>query len=197
MWTKNSVNFNCKFYNLQGAVCNPKPVQKPHPPIMIGAWGNRMLKLTAEVADAWNIADDPSPEVFQEKFAVIARRCKEIGRNPEEIERTWSGHVILDANAQALKNKIADLREKIMMNPEMGGAYFQLPSGEMVKVDADYLIERSIHGTPSECVSQLLKLTEAGVDHFILFFWDFPNKQMMNLFSSTVMPHLRENVPLD
>ncbi|MFI5449765.1 MAG: hypothetical protein ACHQ03_08380 [Candidatus Bathyarchaeia archaeon] len=66
-----------------------------------------------------------------------------------------------------------------------------MPSGEMVKVDADYLIERSIHGAPSECVSQLLKLTEAGVDHFILFFWDFPNKQMMNLFAPKVMPNLR------
>ena len=190
LWQKDSVDFHGKFYHLNGAVCNPKPIQKPHPPIMIGAWGKKMLRLTAEVADSWSIADDPSPAVFQEKFSIIKKRCDEIGRNPAEIERTWSGHVILESDPHLLKLKLAELKDKIMMNSDKKGNYFQLPSGEMTKVDADYLIEQSIHGTPNECTLKLRELTEAGVDHFILFFWDYPSKRVMNLFASQVMPNL-------
>ena len=68
----------------------------------------------------------------------------------------------------------------------------QLHSGEITKVDPDYLIQHSIHGSPADAVRQLTELKDAGVDHFILYFWDFPNKNVMKLFASKVMPKLRQ-----
>jgi len=69
----------------------------------------------------------------------------------------------------------------------------QLPSGEITKVDPEYLITKSIHGTPKDCISQISNLINAGVEHFILFFWDFPSKEGLNLFSNYVMPKLRNS----
>jgi alkanesulfonate monooxygenase SsuD/methylene tetrahydromethanopterin reductase-like flavin-dependent oxidoreductase (luciferase family) len=187
MWTQEETTYVGRFHSVSAAKAVPKPTQKPHPPIMIGAFGKKMLRLTAEVADAWNISDDPSPEIFKEKSELIDQHCLEIGRDPKTIERTWSGHVIIGEDSGSVKKRIQDLKQV------MSGASMQLPSGELVKVDPDYLIERSIHGTPSECISQVIRLIDAGTDHFILYFWDFPDKHDVSLFASTVAPKVRMN----
>ncbi len=90
MWTVESASFEGEYYKINNAVCNPKPIQKPTPPIMIGAFGEKMLRLTAEMADIWSIADDPSPEVIREKFEIISEYCRkefrrDSTRNPEKL----------------------------------------------------------------------------------------------------------------
>ena len=62
----------------------------------------------------------------------------------------------------------------------------------MTKVDPKYLIERSIHGQPFECLAQLKKLVEAGVDESVLYFWDFPRRQTFDIFTTKVMPALTD-----
>ena len=107
------MDFDGQFYKLRGAVCNPKPIQQPNPTIMLGAWGEKMLKLTAEAATAWNIADDPSPEVFKQKFEIIAKHCEKVGRSPDEIEKTWAGHVIIARTSNAVKEALGDLKQRM------------------------------------------------------------------------------------
>ena len=96
MWTQDIVTFSGKYCAAKGAVCEPRQAQQPHPPIMVGAWGKKMLQPTANLADAWNLADDPKPEVYKEKLEIIEERCKEIGRDPARIEKTWSGHILIE-----------------------------------------------------------------------------------------------------
>lgn len=55
LWTEDEVNFEGKYYRVNGAVLQPKPVQKPHPPLWFGGKGKKMLKLTAEMGDGWII----------------------------------------------------------------------------------------------------------------------------------------------
>ncbi len=90
--------------------------------------------------------------------------------------------MIIGKNSDDVKSTLQDLADR------MGGTQMQLPSGEMTKVDPEYLIERSIHGQPSECISQMKKLIDCGVDDFVLYFWDFPGRKTFDLFTGKVMP---------
>jgi len=72
---------------LTGAVCEPKPVQRPHPPVMIGGLGDRMLRVVAEHADIWNYPGPPDAR-FQERDQVLREHCAAIGRDPAGITRS-------------------------------------------------------------------------------------------------------------
>ena len=73
----------------------PKPVQKPHPPILIGGAGDRVLRIVAEHADIWNYPGPPSAE-FRRKDQVLAEHCAAIGRDPGEILRSMQTVVRCD-----------------------------------------------------------------------------------------------------
>jgi len=68
LWTEEEASFKGKHYSVNKAVCLPKPIQKPHPPILIGGGGNKMLRLIAKHADAWN-SGFVSPEGFEKEVA--------------------------------------------------------------------------------------------------------------------------------
>jgi len=80
---------------LRDAVCEPKPVQRPHPPIMIGGAGDRMLRVVAEHADIWNYPGPPSPE-FRQRDQVLRDHCATIGRDSDEIARSMQTIVRCD-----------------------------------------------------------------------------------------------------
>ena len=87
MWTEHSTDFNGKYYQVRGAICEPKPLQKPHPPILVGSGGVQLgLRYVARYADAWNSGGPP--EMFKEKIEILNRYCEEIGRDGEEIEKS-------------------------------------------------------------------------------------------------------------
>jgi alkanesulfonate monooxygenase SsuD/methylene tetrahydromethanopterin reductase-like flavin-dependent oxidoreductase (luciferase family) len=75
-------------YRLTGAVCEPKPVQRPHPPILIGASGNRALRVVAQHADIWDCPTWHGTEELRRRGAVLDRHCADIGRDPTEIVRS-------------------------------------------------------------------------------------------------------------
>jgi len=89
MWTEDGpFDFSGRYYQLHGAVCEPKPVQRPHPPIMIGAGGERMsLRVVAEHADVWNCPARTAEE-FRRKNAILDEHCAAAGRDPAEITRS-------------------------------------------------------------------------------------------------------------
>jgi alkanesulfonate monooxygenase SsuD/methylene tetrahydromethanopterin reductase-like flavin-dependent oxidoreductase (luciferase family) len=88
MWTaEEPFDFEGDSIRLTNAVCAPKPLQKPHPPILIGGSGDRVLGIVAEHADIWNYPGAPSTE-FQLKNQILNDRCLALGRNPDEIVRS-------------------------------------------------------------------------------------------------------------
>jgi F420-dependent oxidoreductase-like protein len=97
LWTEERTNFAGRYYRLTDAISNPKPVQKPHPPILIGAGGETMLRLTARYADAWNPSGPVGGDLGSavRASAQLDERCAEIGRDPTTIRRTaqlrWDG----------------------------------------------------------------------------------------------------------
>ncbi|MEK7278229.1 MAG: LLM class flavin-dependent oxidoreductase, partial [Chloroflexota bacterium] len=87
MWTENRAAFHGKYFHADDAILEPKPVQKPHPPIMIGGSGEQLtLRAVARLGNACNIFG--APEIVKQKYEILRRHCEKEGRNYDEIERT-------------------------------------------------------------------------------------------------------------
>jgi F420-dependent oxidoreductase-like protein len=88
LWTEPTTTFDGKHYQIEEAIAEPKPVQKPYPPIWIGGSGRkRTLRLVAEHADVWNMAGS-DPAEFTDLSGVLDRHCEDVGRDPAEIRRS-------------------------------------------------------------------------------------------------------------
>jgi alkanesulfonate monooxygenase SsuD/methylene tetrahydromethanopterin reductase-like flavin-dependent oxidoreductase (luciferase family) len=88
LWSEERSDFEGRYYRLDGAIANPKPLQKPHPPIWIGGSGERKtLRVVAEHADVWNAAGGDAAEVAR-LSAVLDGHCADVGRDPAEIRRS-------------------------------------------------------------------------------------------------------------
>jgi alkanesulfonate monooxygenase SsuD/methylene tetrahydromethanopterin reductase-like flavin-dependent oxidoreductase (luciferase family) len=89
LWTEPvPFDFNGSYVHLEGAFGSPKPVQRPHPPILIGGRSSATLRIVAEHADLWNIPGPGDGADLVERSARLDRYCAEIGRDPAAIVRS-------------------------------------------------------------------------------------------------------------
>jgi alkanesulfonate monooxygenase SsuD/methylene tetrahydromethanopterin reductase-like flavin-dependent oxidoreductase (luciferase family) len=99
LWTEDEpFDYNGAWHQLRGAFSNPKPVQQPHPPIMIAGRTTATLRVVAAHADLWNIAGGDIDDCVQ-RSAVLDRLCTEIGRDPTSITRSIHLRVSYDQPA--------------------------------------------------------------------------------------------------
>ncbi|MFN8591769.1 MAG: LLM class F420-dependent oxidoreductase [Thermomicrobiales bacterium] len=110
LWTQHLTDFDGRYYQLKGARCEPKPVQQPYPPIVIGGSGEQLtLRVAAQYADIWNFTN-ADVETFQHKVRVLHEHCAAIDRDPAEIELSVQVRVNYDdigAAAEALAPLVA------------------------------------------------------------------------------------------
>jgi F420-dependent oxidoreductase-like protein len=94
LFTEERTTFEGRYYRFKDAIANPKPIQKPHPPIWIGASGATTLRLTARHADVWNISGGDAAAV-KDVIGRFDEACGQVGRDPSEIRRSiqffWDG----------------------------------------------------------------------------------------------------------
>ena len=95
LWTNDRTTLDGRYYKFKDAIGNPKPIQKPHPPIWIGAGGLQMMAVVARFADVWNSAGASTPQVAAEQSKMLDAACEEAGRDPSSIRRSiqhgWDG----------------------------------------------------------------------------------------------------------
>ena len=115
-------NFTGAYYSLTDARCEPKPVQRPHPPIAIGGNGpTRTLRTVAKWAQHWNSLSD-GPETWKKHHEILLQRCAEVGRDPKEIDCSvnlrWTGDVgALGEQAAAFAEAGADIAIVGLIHP--------------------------------------------------------------------------------
>lgn len=102
MWSEEAAfDFAGRYYQLKGAVCEPKPIQRPGPPILLAASGERLaLRLAAEHANLW-IGSSTDVREFRRKAEILDDYCRAIGREPSEIARLQQFIVSFDDVAGA------------------------------------------------------------------------------------------------
>jgi F420-dependent oxidoreductase-like protein len=105
LFTNETTTFEGKHYRMTEARCEPKPVQKPHPPFTLGGMGEkRMLKIAAMFADDWNYPGGP-PEDLARKVEILHKHCATVGRDPAEI--TTSCHLFVSDSPQETAERAA------------------------------------------------------------------------------------------
>jgi alkanesulfonate monooxygenase SsuD/methylene tetrahydromethanopterin reductase-like flavin-dependent oxidoreductase (luciferase family) len=90
MWTQDVFDFHGRYYTLEANRNEPKPIQRPGPPLLIGGWGNRMMRLIAENADIWNVPGPPHNtfDWLTDRARRLDAECARIGRDPRDITRS-------------------------------------------------------------------------------------------------------------
>ena len=168
-WTQEKANFQGKHYQLKDAVCEPKPLQKPHPPITVGGTGELLMrKATAPYADRFDWGFLPSIEAYKHKLGVLENDCREIGRNFGEIEKScWpGGQVLIAQNSRELTEMVSKHKP--------------------ANVSLDDFKKTALEGTPDECIEQLQVYVDLGVTYFMLFFGDLPSLDGLRVFAEDV-----------
>jgi alkanesulfonate monooxygenase SsuD/methylene tetrahydromethanopterin reductase-like flavin-dependent oxidoreductase (luciferase family) len=159
MWTQERVTFEGTHYRVIDARCEPGPA--PPPPIAVGAFGPRMLRLTARHADWWNVSST-SIARYRELVDGLERACAETGRDPATLRRVWSGGCAC-APTEAEVAKLA---------------------GDRLQVGEDLV------GTPAQVIEQMQPFVELGVDCFLLDCGGFPLLTTVETLVDEVIPVL-------
>jgi alkanesulfonate monooxygenase SsuD/methylene tetrahydromethanopterin reductase-like flavin-dependent oxidoreductase (luciferase family) len=172
MWTKEVTDFSGKYYTVKGALNNPKPVQKPHPPILIGGSGQRLMKCAAQFADNWNFPVQPTltPEEYGPVAATFDEYCRQVGRSPKEVVKSMMFRCIIDKKIDRVREKVKRLK----------------PDWESLDVFMKRLI-----GTPQQCIEKLNAFKEKGLEYCIIHFEDATDFESMELFAEEVIPALK------
>jgi F420-dependent oxidoreductase-like protein len=104
LWKEPRTNFHGRYFHAEDAILEPKPVQRPHPPVMIAGGGEQLtLRAVARLADACNVGG--SPDAVQHKFDVLRRHCETEQRSYDAIERTCIISFLLARDAASLAAK--------------------------------------------------------------------------------------------
>jgi alkanesulfonate monooxygenase SsuD/methylene tetrahydromethanopterin reductase-like flavin-dependent oxidoreductase (luciferase family) len=172
LWTEDKVTFKGKYYSVNDAVSLPKPVQKPYPPILVGGGGDKMLRVIARHANAWDCGFESLEDVKKE-IARLETACAEVGRNRAEIENTFQSRLVIsEAEEDALK-RTEKWREERQGSPE----------------DPDWRF--AVKGSPETCAKMLKDYVDTGITHFTLLIADVASLKPLRLFADRVIPEFR------
>jgi len=181
MWTQDRASYEGRYYRIREAVCEPKPLQKPHPPIWIGGGGERLLLRTvAKYADGWNIPA-VTPEDYAHKLEVLEKHCLEVGRDFGEIEKTLENRILISQDKNEIK-RVVNWLESFYVRIFPGIPATLRPH--------EKLGELYILGNLEECTQKIGEYVDAGVEHLTLYFLDFPSLKSVRLLAEEVMPSL-------
>lgn len=121
LWTQELSDFDGRFYTLENARCEPKPAQRPHPPITIGGTGEKlMLRVVARHADRWNFNGKEVAE-FERLNVVLDEHCAAVGRDPSTITRSVQRHMTGDfpAEAELVASFVRAGASHVVLNPRI------------------------------------------------------------------------------
>jgi len=169
MWTDAETTYDGRHFQLKGAQCDPKPVQQPHPPIWIGGGGEQLtLRVVARHADRSNFGG--KPEEFAHKCEVLKGHCAAVGRDYDEIAKTWSPEVFIRETEQ----EVIDAGTRSFW----GEPFESWRAGNLV-------------GTPEQVAEKLQTYIDLGCTGFVPWCSDYPEHETLRLFAEKVLPQVR------
>jgi F420-dependent oxidoreductase-like protein len=169
LWSEPEATYEGRIYSVAGAQCDPKPLQKPHPPIWIGGGGEQLtLRVVARHADRSNFGG--KPEEFAHKCEVLKDHCRAVGRDYDEITKTWSPDLFIRETEAELA--AADPQS------QWGEPFDSWKAGNLV-------------GTPEQVAAKVQQYIDLGCTGFYPWCSDYPETESVRLFAEKIVPQLR------
>jgi F420-dependent oxidoreductase-like protein len=168
MWTEEepAATFNGRYYQINNAYCNPKPIQKPSPPIMVGGSGERYtLKIVAKYADACNLYG--SAETVKRKLSILNEHCKSVGRDYDSILKTKLGFIIIDNDKEMVKKRVQQIISK--------------------GIPEERIREFLMYGTPEEVLKQIELLEDVGTQYLIVDVEPYRELEALEIFGNSIV----------
>jgi F420-dependent oxidoreductase-like protein len=173
LFTQETTTFRGRHFTLTDARCEPKPLQK-NPRLWVGGMGEkRLLRMTAEYADGWNVPFI-SPQLFAQKNQVLTQWCEKLGRAPESILRTVNLGLAIGGNPAEAQKKRDGLRA------QFGSALSFMEPGMLI-------------GTPQQVIDRIGEYARAGSEWIILALRAPFDVEGLHVFVDEVMPRFRDS----
>ena len=171
LWTEDEVTHNGKHFKLKDARLEPKPMQKPCPPIWIGGDSLAIKRIVAEIGDGW-IPVLPTPGQLAQGVKEIEAQMRELGRDPKRLHVAYGGSccALIAENEELVK----ELAEPLIRS--MGKPLEELTC---------------LIGTPEQCMQKVELYQKARAQEIVAGFYDFPSLDGLRLFAKTVIPRAR------
>ncbi|MCZ6663407.1 MAG: LLM class F420-dependent oxidoreductase [Actinobacteria bacterium] len=176
MWTEDVVDYEGRYYNLKGAICQPKPLQEPHIPIWVAGGGEQLtLNIAARHAQYTNFAS--SVEEFVHKSEVLKGHCETMGTDYDAIVRSSNFNIFCAETQAEADEKVEGLKDQLMRYvPE-----------DRAELQTDFY--RGSSGTPEKIIENLREWEKAGMSYAIVNFADTAyDTSSLELFAREVIP---------
>jgi len=176
MWTEHEVDYEGRYYRLQGAICQPKPAQSPHIPFWIAGGGEKLtLRIAAQHARYTNFGDDP--EEFAHKSSVLAKHCDDVGTDYGAITRSSNFNIVCAESETETEEKIRWVEDRMS----------NFVSAERAARNA--ALYRAVSGTPEQVIARLSEWGDLGLAYAIVYFPDAAfDLSSLDLFAREVIP---------
>jgi len=166
MWTQDEATFDGNHYHVRGAINEPKPLQKPHPPIWIGGGGEKVtLKLVAQYGDACNVGGDL--DTVRHKLRVLREHCESVGRDYDSVLKTMEFYTLF-GNPREIARVTADTARRTRQDESFIRSWYPH------------------HGDADQIAGLIKAYAEAGIEYFIV--------NLRNAFEGGVISRFAEEV---
>jgi len=171
LWSDGAASFAGSYYRLEAAICEPRPLQRPHPPITIGGGGEKLLlRAVARHADVWNYFATPLPE-YERKAAVLQQHCEALGRDPASIQRSLLVPTVTAEWEKEVRDQLEGARQR--------GLPWALRGGY-------------VQGTPDIVVPRFRDYIRRGVSLFIVLLPDPTDLKQLEFLEQQIVRELTD-----
>lgn len=211
LWTEKKVDFDGEFFKLKGAFIDPKPIQKPYPPVWIAANSPRTMNMTAKLADGW------LPLVrknYENDLKNILKVRKQVRKN-SALERGILLYSVVAENDDKAR-RILELPAKVFSLFDVNGldqpglkishnfsfqkfSYSQKMITQIIEyaqehVSFEMIEQRYIWGSPASCIEKLEKWIKSGVNYFVIvaFVSEKYREAQYKFWGNHILPYMRE-----
>jgi probable F420-dependent oxidoreductase len=171
LWTQPRVTFDGEFWQLTDAAMEPKPVQKPYPPLWFGANGESALRRAVRLGDGFFGAGSTPTARFADQVQVVRAALNESGRDPADFPIAKRIYIAVDDNTNRARSRINDAMERLYGR--------RVPDIEAA----------CVAGTPAECAAEVAKAAAAGAE-LILFTTVFDPGEQAERLAAEVIPQV-------
>ncbi len=170
MWVQDEARFEGSYYHLRGAINEPKPVQKPHPPLWIGGGGEKVtLKLVALYGDGCNVGGDPA--TVRHKLDVLREHCQTVGRDYDSVLKTMELYAIF-----------GDPRERDRVVAD---------TARRAGTDETFVRSWHPHHGDADGIAEIIhRYAEVGIQYFIVNLPNAAEGGVLERFAAEVFPRL-------